>query len=322
MSNVFQWWVNQHLSSLTAVNQISLSMSSGLPQPPVPHTPPKYATGGLVPSPPPPSTPAKRIGTTGMHGYSERGAPEDWDMAAGEVRGYRWWNLSVPPWVVGVGTEEYDEAKRRYFGSLREPGVLTGANSQPWKPGRNEAVCTRMAFADSQHLMHQPPEVREDCGCGFWAYFSPDLRVGEVLGMSPANRPPVTHDGSSYVIPVFGVIRGTGRVIIGEKGFRSQYAEITGLCVPDEARAYMQRWYAPSSGYARDEYNFGSSDTYSRWDEYASYRNLGPASPEEEPHRAAAAETLLSEAFPKVKVMSGRETLTKYFPPDKNYYSG
>lgn len=90
-------------------------------------------------------------------------------------------------------------------------GVLNGAYGIAWSPctrydGRYTAKC------HSKDCKNVPNE--NNCGCGFWAYWLPkDVQT------------------SMYDYKIVGVIEGSGKVILGEKGFRSQYAVIRGLAL-------------------------------------------------------------------------------------------
>lgn len=164
--------------------------------------------------------------STGLNGFSEEGVPDNWDFAIGEVMGYRWWKLAIPAGMAG-----YEMAPVYRV----EDHPLQGANSKSWYNGVNEAACAPSYLwgytGSNRSFQHEPPEYRESCACGFWAYFDPDIRVEHVLG--GLDRAVANNMGEFAQIPVYGVVRGTGRVIIGEKGFRSQYAEILGLAIPD-----------------------------------------------------------------------------------------
>jgi hypothetical protein len=61
---------------------------------------------------------------------------------------------------------------------------------------------------------HQVPGPNGECGCGFWAYWTPE-QAGSVY--RPAR-------------PVLGVIEAYGRTRIGEKGFRAEKARIIAVC--------------------------------------------------------------------------------------------
>lgn len=266
---------------------------------------PPFASGGTVSaSPLNGSSVTTGITSSGMAGFSESGAPREWDLAVGEIYGYRWWQIKVPAELAGFTGYGED------FRFTENP--LTGANNQRWKPGRNEAVCTNAysklptwsdLLAGTDPCEHEPPEIRTACGCGFWAYFDKDLNVDSVISGLTGDNP--QRSGTTVRLPVFGVIRGTGRVIIGTKGFRSQYAEIVGLCVSDRAKSQLRWWLVP----ALEETWFGSSGA----------AVIRQASDSERLGRIAAIEAVLSVSYPGARIFCDQEALAKYFPPDKNY---
>lgn len=256
-----------------------------------------------------------------MEGFSEKGEPREWDMAVGEVYGYRWWKLQVPAFLAGYA--DYSAAKF----DLRE-APLIGANACGWFPGKREAVCTRYnpgtpswedLLEDRQPWVHEPPEIREACGCGFWAYFDKALNVDTVIGGFTGAQASVS--GDNVWLPIFGVIRGTGRVIIGTKGFRSQYAEILGLCVSDRAKEHL-RWNVKTELVRRRSPDWALSQAMlgdSSHDEYDSMQVTRQAPDEERLRRVATVEAMLSVAYPGARVFCDQEALCKYFPPDANY---
>lgn len=264
------------------------------------------------------------IQSSGMHGFSEEGQPDGWDMAVGEVYGYRWWKMHIPAELAGYRCGPFDGGPFTTYG---HDHPLTGANGCAWKPGRMEAECPRNNYSVPRSMLtlyrHEPPEYREACGCGFWAYFNPKMHVSEVFsGMGTKNPYRV---GNNVHLPVFGVIRGTGRVIIGTKGFRTQYAEIVGLCVSDFAKAqlnwdiqprYEYPWQNAFSSVAAGRRGFY---TKPKLEDGAVVRS---ASSQERLRRYAAVEALLSVAYPDTKILCDEDALRKYFPPDKNYGPG
>ena len=307
---------------------------------------PPYATGGLV-------TPSNRIQvnsgitSTGMNGFSESGSPDEWDMAIGEVYGYRWWKMAVPVELAG-----WMRASSVYREFEIQEHPLLGANSYYWTPGRQEAVCkVETAYPSWPSLIqgvpplkHEPPEVLEACGCGFWAYFDPMLEVDNVLGGFNGQVP--ARSGNAAYLPVFGVVKGTGRVIIGEKGFRSQFAEIVGLCVADSTKNFLKWKFSQANPAFRDDYDqsyylraalkgslgyFGNSYA-SMWSgggsgRLYSYDSRQPeeyivqASDSERLSRYASVEHILSEAYPGARVFCDQYDMVRYFPPDPNYGS-
>lgn len=161
-------------------------------------------------------------------------APTDFggfDLAIGEVYGLRVWRI-----------DELGRLKPRY---------IDGA--QPWKPGVNEAHCYATSPANSMFAMQnwlgfqawfatavsgtspdydedepEPtpahPAPHEGCQCGFYAYTGPGR---EVYRDQPAT--------------VLGIIRGTGRTLIGTRGFRCEKAEIVALLDP-VADPFQEPW--------------------------------------------------------------------------------
>ena len=275
-----------------------------------------------------------KIPVSGMYGFSEEGTPQDWDLAIGEVYGYRWWKLLVPAKFAG-----YVEAPEKTL--KPETARLIGANGCLWEPGVLEARCTvthnsAPSWADllvglQEPFKHEPPEIREACGCGFWAYFDQFLPVTSHFSSLGAGKPYRTH-GDMVEIPVFGVIKGSGRVIIGEKGFRCQYAEIVGLCLPETAVTQLGWWIREAQLGGGRELNSVRNTTFYRaamggsgwYDSENPYGNSSvtettEASRDEVLTRVSFVEGLLSMVYPGAKIMSDRNALRAYFPPDKNY---
>lgn len=102
-------------------------------------------------------------------------------FAIGSVTGARWWNLA--------------------------DGHLTGVHGT-WLMGENAARCSMSAGKRD----HVTPD--EDCGCGFWAYWTAE-----------------DHQ-HGFQFPVLGVIEGYGKTLIGERGFRCAKARIIALHIP------------------------------------------------------------------------------------------
>lgn len=266
-----------------------------------------------------------------MGGFSEKGEPDAWDMAVGHVIGYRWWKIAVPATLAGFADYRADTPA---WEPRQDP--LSGANMQHWHAGKNTAVCTRSSAVPTwAHLLegtlpmdHEPPEYREPCGCGFWAYFNPFLDVDRVLGGVSGDNP--SRAGNQVFLPVLGVVKGTGRVIIGQKGFRSQYAEIIGLCVSDRAKRHLN-WNIRVSPPDEHYYERQQAQTYSyawqtapgsmEWRRFpSSYEVITQADDADRLIRYAAVEALLSTAYPDARIMCDENALRSYFGTDKNYY--
>lgn len=263
--------------------------------------------------------------STGMHGYSERGIPEEWDFGFGSVTGYRWWWWHIPPKLAGFQDKEWVEGKDSF-------SYLIGAYRGEWEPGRIEAKCEAARSSWSPvfglpdldgKFEHVPPA--NGCGCGFWGYFDPELTMSQILG-SYRGLPKITRD--SYLgsiptvkIPILGAIEGTGRVVIGEKGFRSQYAQLKAVCIPHEARETLSYWAATSMdtgvSYGDDFYgNRYSPGAGTMRDGSVEYRS---ASEGEVMSRLTDAEEVLQEMYPDIKVCPDKNSMMKQFPRDRYY---
>ncbi|TFV90434.1 hypothetical protein [Blastococcus sp. CT_GayMR16] len=139
----------------------------------------------------------------------------DFDLAVGEVYGLRIWNM-----------DEYGRLRARHVSFAR-----------PWRPGINTATCFAGHYKAGRgsgvfigpnggfSVVAPPPPSEEEvpppehpapaehCKCGFYAYTIPSHDVEDSAG-------------------VVGLVRGTGRTLIGSKGFRCEKAEIAALLDP------------------------------------------------------------------------------------------
>ncbi len=188
---------------------------------------------------PPGSEPApagKEYRSTGANGFTEQGAPSDYDTAAGSVFGYRTWGI--------------------------KDGMLSGAYGGEW-PQLPESEGRRYTAKCKAHGCRNVPN-EHSCGCGFWAYWQPSEK-----------------NDIQYSHCIIGVIEGSGKVILGENGFRSQYAVIKGLAPAESA------WLLPapklsvesiSRGYRVPVFSgidemvkeIGTDPVYSPWARYLS----------------------------------------------------
>jgi hypothetical protein len=148
--------------------------------------------------------PAHHRGVAGMEGFTEQGSGE-FDLAIGTVRGLRQWSLATPDL-------NSDPARTGWM-----PQPMKGATGAfRWQNGVNEASCNK-------DKSHQPPvDVDKNgraCGCGFWAYWTIGyLASGGAMKVD-----------TSTALPITGLIEGTGRTLVGERGFRCQRARIVAL---------------------------------------------------------------------------------------------
>lgn len=95
----------------------------------------------------------------------------------------------------------------------------TSAAFRAWARGAGPAILPDRLSADEPGGRHTAPD--ESCTCGFYAFWA-------------AEPAPV-----SAQFPVAGVVEGSGRTLIGSRGFRCAKARIVALHipVPDEADA-------------------------------------------------------------------------------------
>lgn len=160
--------------------------------------------------------PVPRGSGAGMTGFAGQGE-QDFEFAVGRVSGLRQWTLAGPD----LRTDPH-KADRNWA-----PSPLAGATGFGWPDGVLEAVC-------NNGYRHSPPTEKDPgtgarCGCGFWAYWD--------MTALAANRFAVTGRG----LPVLGVIAGYGRVLIGERGFRSEKAKIIALAPAFSVQAEVSR---------------------------------------------------------------------------------
>lgn len=159
-----------------------------------------------------------------MTGFDNQG------LALGEVYGFRWWNYHAGD----------DLAFLR--GGEALPGPLLRGSRGYWTPGENAARCLLGA--------HNEPAPQENCGCGMWAYWTPEAAP------IPAGR------------RVAGVVKGYGDTLIGDQGCRCQLTKIVALSFekversPDPTVPVVQGWVpAPPEGVRWGQLR-GAMDTY------------------------------------------------------------
>lgn len=196
-----------------------------------------------------------------MIGFSDR-EPDNWDMAVGTVRGYRWWTMQVP--MAAAGTYDHLSFRRPYESPedvwserrYAEPFfpraacwvpdvsgcTVQGMHAGLWRRGigcdngRFKAQCTSGGtpggIYSGRGLLRTGGEILDPkCGCGFWAYWHGlpmdwDACVPYVRKTAPNG---FQRGGYHLTIPLAGVIEGSGKTILGERGFRCEFARITDL---------------------------------------------------------------------------------------------
>jgi hypothetical protein len=83
-------------------------------------------------------------------------------------------------------------------------GRLTGVTyNRVFRPGVNRSMCDDQKHRSGEHIA--------DCSCGYYAYYSESAKP------------------SFYGGTVGGIIRGSGKIVVGDKGFRAEKAELLAL---------------------------------------------------------------------------------------------
>lgn len=182
--------------------------------------------------------------STSMMRVAPPSAPKDFeglpfDLSLGEVYGLRVWKVdsygrlrarhidSAKPWRPGVNVAECNggpqsmppdkiidpEDRGRVGQSIDYEYALTPSGAKfivRWTDG---TVSSYDSIKFSKDATHEAPD--EKCKCGFYAYTETDHE--EVK----------KQDGL-----ILGVVKGTGRTLMGVRGFRSEKAEIVALLNP------------------------------------------------------------------------------------------
>lgn len=171
----------------------------------------------------------------GLSGFAEKSEPEGWDLGLGTVVGYRTWEFRrhSPYCRLGVGyryATPGDVASLVYSGRWPGPGCgcppgLRGKWGQQWSSAQLTATCASETYRFRCNRVLDRPDL---CGCGVWAYWQ--LPAGQPFLVRPGNFTPTEW-------AVAGRVEGSGRVVVGEKGFRCEKARITDLCVQRETPA-------------------------------------------------------------------------------------
>jgi hypothetical protein len=159
-----------------------------------------------TPQPPPPWS---------QRDFGDKG---DFPLALGAVYGVRWWSLDRSGWLKGIYATWQPEINEARCEKPTEQSP-TGASFRAWARGAGPAVLPGELSVSEPEPCHEAPD--ENCACGFYAFWEPE----------PA---PVRAQ-----FPVAGVIEGTGRTLIGSRGFRCARARILALHIPvaDDADA-------------------------------------------------------------------------------------
>jgi hypothetical protein len=161
------------------------------------------------------------------------------DTAPGSVRGIR-------EFLIG-GTNYYAD----WTGHLLGPYTF-----MPWTPGLNYARCLRnreavstwnhplLGISSSRESelgldsLPAPADMSESCVCGFYGVFEPMAS----LSVAP--------------LWVTGIIEGSGRAVVGEKGFRVERARILTLVLRRSTRSGWRERQLSSLEAIIERYNF------------------------------------------------------------------
>jgi len=192
-------------------------------------------------------------GTTSTPAKSNDFAGAPFDFALGEVYGMRMWHMDgygrlrarnwnrAKPWRPGINVAKCEaESANTSLDAAVDPSgrgrkavevsvdyTYSGTSefAVKWDDGQVELLA-KLEFA-TRNFDHDTPS--EDCQCGFYAYT--DSVHAEVKSQ--------TRNG---VEPALGIIKGTGRTLIGTKGFRCEKAEIVGFRDPTRGGAKTDVW--------------------------------------------------------------------------------
>jgi len=156
----------------------------------------------------------------------------------GAVRGFRWWRLTgnqlTSPWR----------------GDIR------------WAREANVASCLgrRWLLRWKQHgVPHERGVPEPECSCGFYAMLQAPADGVDSPGCWPLN--PSLSGGP--IALVFGVVKGSGRVILSEFGWRAEHATVDALYVPP-SRTPSDPLRSVADGYGASIYRDLPTLTYER----------------------------------------------------------
>lgn len=152
-----------------------------------------------------------------MTGFSDATTPD----AIEPIKGYRIWSLDS-------STLDLKPLFRRVAGLWLAGGTATTAGCFI-TPGERR----QLTGLDREPPEEGHPVPHESCTCGFWA-----MHQRESLGMYTHTLAPFDNYGLSFVT---GEVEGWGRVVVGTKGWRSQYARPTCLYSTDENEYLLER---------------------------------------------------------------------------------
>lgn len=137
------------------------------------------------------------------------------------------------PLYLGLEMRGYRAWIADYDGDTPVLRPIYRGRTTPWLVGANNAACYVSPDgwgSDVPTTTHpDAPVPARNCGCGYWAYVTPDGYSREMLEQDPYASSLVT-----------GVVLGSGRIELTEDGFRAQKAELVALGPPRRIHEAMQ----------------------------------------------------------------------------------
>lgn len=182
--------------------------------------------------------------TYGIEGFSENG---EYPLAAGTVKGYRDWYITLV--ARGAVTYNVPGASVPVTGKWEAQGII-GAYGGVWEnAGWHEAACGNPPWARAHDAA--VPVPADNCGCGFWAYWSPisqariQVDTPTPVFIAPDPFSPVIslsheHAPSWARVTLTGIAEGAGRTIIGTKGFRCQKMRVLAIAPYMDAESWFR----------------------------------------------------------------------------------
>lgn len=271
-----------------------------------------------------------------MQGFDGK---DEFPLAPGSVRGYRWWQLRIQNYPASnytMTTAVWDEFSRtftpRYVPPAGLSSQLIGMYGGPWDKHAewHEAECSLgydpyTPYYDVNLLTphHVPCGI---CGCGYWAYWK-----SEDHGCNP-----VVSSFSGIDVPVFGVIEGAGRALIGTRGFRVQKARILAVTpvlepvfspLPCSGTLTSDGVYIPDSSPLPLTFSFTERCAMDGAILVAAFgRALSLREPSLEKLAERLRQVILAALHdsvrPGARVLLSPQALTAEFPPDTSYLEG
>lgn len=268
-----------------------------------------------------------------MQGFDGK---DEFPLAPGSVRGYRWWQLRIQNYPANnyTMTSAWDYASRRTVSQYVPPAgfssQLIGMYGAPWdkRAEWHEAECSLgydpydPYYDVSLRILHPVP--CSTCGCGYWAYWK-----SEDHGCSP-----VVSSFSSIDVPVLGMVEGAGRALIGTRGFRVQKARILAVTpvlepvfspMPYHGTLTDDGVYMPDDSLA--PLAFSGTETRRAMDSAVLVAAFGRTLQLREASVTALAERLRQvilaalhdSVHPGARIVMSPQALTAQFPPDLTY---